>query len=313
MGKVCFGADVGGTTVKLGLFDESGKLLDKWEIPSRKEEGKTPVLDDVAASVSAKITEKGISKEDVIGIGIDVPGPCLADGTVIEAVNLHWSTVKAKSLMEDLTGFKCEIANDANAAALGEMWLGGGKGYDSICMITLGTGVGGGIILDGKIVAGSNGAGGEIGHILVNYDETDRCNCGKCGCLEQYCSATGIVRVTKKYMAEHDTATKLRFIENLTAKDVLDAAKENDAVGVYVLNELGRYLAIACSHIAHVVDVQAFVVGGGVSKAGEVILDAIKKYYNDFCMKAVKNKDFKLATLGNDAGIYGCAKMVLGK
>ncbi|MCR4778086.1 MAG: ROK family glucokinase [Lachnospiraceae bacterium] len=313
MGKVCFGADVGGTSVKLGLFDETGALLDKWEIPSRKEKGQTPVLDDVAASVLSKITEKGLNKDDVIGIGIDVPGPVLSDGTVIEAVNLYWDTVKAKNVMEELTGLKTEIANDANAAALGEMWLGGGKGYNSICMITLGTGVGGGIILDGQIVAGSNGAGGEIGHMLVNYDETEKCNCGKCGCLEQYCSATGIVRVAKRYMAANDTATKLRFIENLTAKDVLDAAKENDAVGVYVLNELGRYLAIACSHVAHVIDVQAFVVGGGVSKAGEVILDAIKKYYPGFCMKAVKNKEFKLATLGNDAGIYGCAKMVLGK
>lgn len=309
----CFGVDIGGTTVKLGVFTVEGELLDKWEIPTVKTDGGVNILNDVAASLEQKMQEKGWTKEEFAGIGIGVPGPVRGDGTVIECVNLGWGTTPVKAIMEELTGLNTEVGNDANVAALGEQWQGGGKGYDSSVMLTLGTGVGGGVILNGQIVAGSNGAAGEIGHMYVNYDETDLCNCGKAGCLEQYASATGIVKEAKRYLAKSDEATCLRDVEELSAKVIFDAAKDGDAVAQKLVDQLGRYLAIACSHLGHVVDPQVFVIGGGVSKAGEILLDAIKKHYDPICMKAVKGKPFKLATLGNDAGIYGSAKMVLVK
>lgn len=309
----CFGVDIGGTTVKMGLFTVEGELLDKWEIPTVKTNGGENILSDVAASLQQKMEEKSLTKDQFAGIGIGVPGPVNGDGTVIECVNLGWGTTPVKEKMEALTGLTTAVGNDANVAALGEQWQGGGKGYDSSVMLTLGTGVGGGVILNGEIVAGSNGAAGEVGHLYVNYEETDCCNCGKPGCLEQYASATGIVKEAKRYLAKSDEATTLRDMAELTAKDIFDAAKDGDAVAEKLVDQLGRYLAIACSHLAHVVDPQVFVIGGGVSKAGDILIKAIEKHYDPICMKAVKGKPFKLATLGNDAGIYGTAKMVLGK
>jgi len=313
MKKYCFGVDIGGTSVKLGLFTCEGELLEKWEIPTVKKNGGADILKDVAASLEAKLTEKGLSKEEFVGVGIGIPGPVKEDGTVLECVNLGWGTVPVKAEMEKLTGLTTAVGNDANVAALGEVWQGGGKGYNSSVMITLGTGVGGGVILNGEIVPGSNGAAGEIGHLYVNYEETDCCNCGKTGCLEQYASATGIVKEAKRYLAAHDTKTSLRDVPKLSAKEILDAAKAGDEVANILVDQLGRYLAIACSHLSHVVDPEVFVIGGGVSKAGDILLDAIKAHYDPICMKAVKGKPFKLATLGNDAGMYGSAKMVLGK
>lgn len=313
MKKYCFGVDVGGTTVKLGMFTTEGELIEKWEIPTVKENGGANILQDVANSLEDKLKEKDMQKDEFVGVGIGLPGPVRADGTVIECVNLGWGTVAVKAEMEKLIGLPTAVGNDANVAALGEQWQGGGKGYESSVMITLGTGVGGGVILNGEIVAGSNGAAGEIGHLYVNYDETDLCNCGKPGCLEQYASATGIVKEAKRYLAKSDEATVLRDRAELTAKDIFDAAKNGDAVANKLVDQLGRYLAIACSHLGHVVDPQVFVIGGGVSKAGDILLSAISKHYDPICMKAVKGKPFKLATLGNDAGIYGSAKMVLGK
>ena len=226
---------------------------------------------------------------------------------------MHWGRTDVKGEIEKLTGLKALVANDANAAALGEMWQGGGKGHESLIMVTLGTGVGGGVIIDGKIIAGSNGAAGEIGHICVNPNEEASCNCGKKGCLEQYASATGIVRLAKLEMVEGKNSTILADIDGFSAKDVLDAAKKKDAIGLDVLDKLGWYLAFACAGMAQTVDPEVFVVGGGVSKAGEIIIKAITKYYNEFVMDALKNKEFRLATLGNDAGIYGCAAMIAGK
>ncbi len=308
MSKFCFGADIGGTSVKMGMFTVDGRLISKWEIPTVPE----TVLADVAKSIEEHFSEE-YPKSDCAGIGIDVPGPVTGDGVVSQCVNMHWGRTDVKKKMEELTGLDTMVANDANAAALGELWQGGGKGYGSLVMITLGTGVGGGVIIDGKIIAGAKGAGGEIGHITVEPEETLKCNCGKRGCLEQYASATGIVRLAKLAMAEGKGSTVLSDIDAFSAKDVLDAAKKEDKIGLEVLEKLGWYLAFACGNIAQTVDPEAFVIGGGVSKAGEIIIDAIKKYYNDFAMDAVKNKEFRLATLGNDAGMYGCAAMIAGE
>lgn len=313
MEKVCFGVDIGGTSVKLGVFTEHGDLRDKWEIPTRKENEGKYILDDVAKSIQSKLAEFNMEAGNVIGVGIGVPGPVTADGTVLKCVNLGWGIFNVAEEMKKLTGFNTRVGNDANVAALGEMWQGGGKGYENLVMVTLGTGVGGGVIQNGEIVTGSNGAAGEIGHILVNYDEEDTCGCGKHGCLEQFASATGIVKEAKRLLSSSKEPSKLRDIPYISAKIIFDLAKEGDALAIKSVEQLGKYLGIALSHVAAVVDPQAFVIGGGVSKAGEILTDVIKKYYENYVMYALKGKEFNLATLGNDAGIFGSAKLVIGK
>ncbi len=311
MEKYIFGIDIGGTTVKCGLFTVEGEVLEKWEIPTRKENAGAAVLPDVAASIAAKQQERGIAKEEILGIGLGIPGPVKADGTVLKCANLGWGIVNAVEQMQELTGVRVAAANDANVAALGEMWKGGGRGYQDVIMVTLGTGVGGGVIVNGKVIAGSNGAGGEIGHIIVNPAETALCGCGGHGHLEQYASATGIVRMAKKRLEEEDTATKLREFAELTAKDIFDCAKAGDDVAQELVDMLGTYLAAALTHVAATVDPQVFVIGGGVSKAGQILLDAIAKHYNDNILFALRNKEFRLAELGNDAGIYGSARLLI--
>ncbi|QHQ60718.1 ROK family glucokinase [Anaerocolumna sedimenticola] len=313
MERLCFGIDIGGTSVKLGLFTENGNLLDKWEIPTRREDSGSHILEDVAATVKKKIADDNLVRENIIGIGIGVPGPVTEDGTVINCVNLGWGIFNVSEETEKLTGFKTRVGNDANVAALGEMWQGGGRGYKNLIMVTLGTGVGGGVILNGEILTGSNGAAGEIGHITVNPSEEDKCNCGRPGCLEQFASATGIVKEAKRLLDKSKEPSKLREIQHLSAKAIFDCAKEGDALANELVEELCRYLALALSHIAHVVDPEAFVIGGGVSKAGTMLTDLTKKFYENNVLFALKNKDFKLAELGNDAGIYGSAKLIIGK
>lgn len=311
MGKLCFGVDLGGTTVKMGLFTVEGSLLQDWEIVTRKEDNGSHILDDIAASIKAKIEEESINTEDVVGVGIGVPGPVTPTGVVKGCVNLGWGDVAVEESLKDKTGFLVKAGNDANVAALGELWQGGGKGYNSLVMVTLGTGVGGGIVIDGKIITGSHGAAGELGHMGVVYDETDYCNCGKKGCLEQVASATGIVKVTKKLLASDDRESTLRGFENLTAKDVFDEAKKGDALALEAVDKLGEYLGIALGHLACVVDPDIFIVGGGVSKAGDFLIDAITKFYVEKAFVQCRKTPIKLATLGNSAGIYGAAKLVL--
>ena len=217
MAKYVFGVDVGGTTVKMGLFTVEGELLDKWEIKTRTEDGGKNVLPDIADSIKKVIESKKLAKEDVEGVGIGVPGPVKEDGTVLKCVNLGWGILNVEDELEKLVGYPVKAGNDANVAALGEMWQGGGKGHSNLVMVTLGTGVGGGIILNGKMLFGVNGAGGEIGHICVDDSETETCGCGNKGCLEQYTSATGVVRLAGRAMAASDKKSTLRELEAVTA------------------------------------------------------------------------------------------------
>lgn len=307
----CFGVDIGGTTVKLGLFTTEGNLLEKWEIVTNKENHGASILGDIATSIKEKMEEKAIKTEEISGIGIGVPGPVTDDGTVLKCANLGWDVFNVAEEVVSLTGVQnVKVGNDANVAALGEMWKGGGRGFKSLVMVTLGTGVGGGVIINNKMLTGPKGAAGEIGHIMVNYEEPDTCGCGKRGCLEQYASATGIVKEAKRMLARVETPSKLREIENFTAKDIFDLAKEGDEVAKDSVEQLGWYLGLACAQIAQVVDPEAFVIGGGVSRAGEILTEVIKKNYSDKVMFALKERTFTLATLGNDAGIYGSAYMV---
>ncbi|RGX97708.1 ROK family protein [Blautia sp. OF03-15BH] len=311
MKEYCFGIDVGGTTVKCGLFSVKGDILDKWEIPTRTENNGVNILPDVAAAIDAKIQEKGIARDTIAGVGVGIPGPVNEDGAVICAVNLHWGYVELEKELEKLTGLTVKAGNDANVAALGEMWKGGGAGYHNVVMVTLGTGVGGGIIVNGKIVTGTHGAGGEIGHIHVEDDETLSCNCGNQGCLEQYASATGVVRLANRMLEATDKASVLRN-EEVTAKAVFDAVKAEDELAMEVAEKFGKYLGTALAVIAGVVDPEVFVIGGGVSKAGKILLDYVEKYYKKYVFQGSRDCAFALAELGNDAGICGAAKLVLG-
>lgn len=312
MSKYVFGVDVGGTTVKIGFFDVEGNLLEKWEIPTRTENNGEKILPDVAESIKAKMTEKNIDKADVAGVGLGAPGPIDAKGTVYVAVNLGWGVFNIESTLSALLDMPVKAGNDANVAALGEMWKGGGKGHKNLVAVTLGTGVGGGIIVEGKILTGSKGAGGEIGHIHVQDDEPDACGCKNHGCLEQYTSATGIVRLAKRRLAKDDTESAIR-IENVTSKDVFDAVKAGDALAIEVAEQFGEYLGKGLASIACVLNPEIFVIGGGVSKAGEVLFDYIVPHFKKHVFQGCLNAEFALATLGNDAGIYGAAKLVLGE
>lgn len=308
--KYVFGVDIGGTTVKMGLLDGEGNCLDKWEIPTRKENGGENILPDVAAAINAKIAEKNIDKEDVIGVGAGVPGPVDSKGIVHNAVNLGWGTFDVDDKLAELTGLKAKAGNDANVAALGEMWKGGGQGFNDIVMVTLGTGVGGGIILGGKMLDGSTGAGGEIGHIHVKDGEEKACGCGGHGCLEQYTSATGISRTATEMFEKWDKPTILTK-DDLSAKAVFDAVKEGDELAVKVAEAFGETLGKGLAMIACVVNPEAFVIGGGVSKAGETLLSFVTPNFEKYVFPGARNAKMVLATLGNDAGMYGAAKLVL--
>lgn len=310
MKKYCFGVDVGGTTVKMGLFNIEGEVLDKWEIKTHTENGGKDILPDIAAAVNAKLEEKGISKEDVAGVGCGIPGPINEEGVVPHTANLGWGYKEVSRELSELTGLTCKGGNDANVAALGEMWKGGAAGYKNVVMVTLGTGVGGGIIIGGKILTGSNGAGGEIGHLHVDDEIPGHCGCGNQGCLEQVASATGIVNLAYQALAASEKPSVLREGE-VTAKTVFDAVKADDELAKEIAERFGKYLGTALANIAAVVDPEAIVIGGGVSKAGPVLLAYVEKYYQKYCFKSCKNVKFALATLGNDAGIFGSAKLVL--
>ena len=311
MSKYVFGVDLGGTTVKMGYFTPEGKLVEKWEIPTIKENSGKQILPDIAASIKSKMEEKSMAKDDVIGVGIGVPGPIDKEGVIYKAANLGWGVFSVKNeLKELLGGIHVEAGNDANVAALGEMWCGGGKGYSNLVAVTLGTGVGGGIIIDGKILTGSTGAGGEIGHIHVEDNEKEVCGCGNTGCLEQYTSATGVTRLANRRLAKDDKASLLRSGE-VNSKTVWDAVKAGDSLAIDVANQFGEYLGKGLASVACVVNPEVFVIGGGVSKAGEVLIDYLKHHYQKHVFHGSREAKFALATLGNDAGIYGAAKLVL--
>ena len=308
--KFGFGVDLGGTTVKLAYFDETGSMLDKWEIPTNTAEDGKYILPDIAAAVLKYMEEKKICREDIIGVGIGVPGSVNSKGIVACCDNLGWGHFNVKDALEPLLGLRVVAGNDATVAALGECWKGGGQGYKSMVLVTLGTGVGGGIIVDGKPVHGSTGAAGEIGHMVLNRNETAVCGCGKRGCVEQYCSATGIARLTKLALAESDAPSALRDCEKIMAKDVFDAANSGDKLAQDVLEQVYAYMGEFIANICCVVNPEVVVLGGGVSRAGEPLLEGVKRNFAKWGYHACQDTKFTLATLGNDAGAYGAFKLV---
>ena len=308
--KNCFGVDIGGTSVKMGLFQEDGKLIEKWSIKTRTECEGEQILPDVAASIQQKMKEYGLLPNDVQGVGLGIPAPVKEDGIVRGTANLGWKYKEVKKELESLTGLTVKTGNDANMAALGEMWLGAGKGHENLVMVTLGTGVGGAIIFDGKCVSGGHGAAGEIGHVCVNEKETQVCGCGRKGCLEQYASATGIARMARQKISREKTNSILKE-NDVNAKKVFDAVKAGDKMAKAVAEEFGKYLGYALANIVVVCDPTIIIIGGGVSKAGEILLPYIEKPFREKVFFANEKTEFALAKLGNDAGICGAARLVL--
>ena len=309
--KYGFGIDLGGTTVKIAYFDETGNMLDKWEIPTVTANNGAQILPDIAASIRQYMDAHQIADTSVLGLGIGVPGPVNSKGIVNKCINLGWGVFNIAEELTKLTGFPVKAGNDANVAALGEFWKGGGMGCNNVVFITLGTGVGGGIVIEGNLLHGAHGSGAELGHMVLNRNETVPCNCGKYGCVEQYCSATGIVRMAKNYLSANAVSSSLNAVENLTCKDIFDAAKAGDEAAAAILEQvyalLGEFLGNVCS----VVNPEMVVIGGGVSKAGQVLIDGVVPHFKKYVFHAASKVDFALASLGNDAGAYGAFKLAL--
>ncbi len=310
MTRYVFGADVGGTTVKIGLLTETGEKVDFWEIPTRTEDKGSNIIPDIAASIRAKMKEKNIEDTQVIGAGIGVPGAVNADGLCYQAVNLGWENVNVVNELHSTLKLPVKAGNDANVAALGEAWKGGGQGYPNMCLVTLGTGVGGGIIIEGKILTGAKGSGGEIGHIHLVDDEPETCGCGNHGCFEMYASATGAVRLAKRVLASTDEDSVLRN-KDFECKDIFAAAKNGDKLAVKASEQYGYYLGKGIAAVASVVNPEIVVLGGGVSKAGDVLFDLLKPSFQKYVFPGCRDTKFALAKLGNDAGVFGAAKLLI--
>ena len=309
--KYGFGVDLGGTTVKIAYFDETGTMLDKWEIPTVVADGGKQILPDIADAIGSYRKDHGIADGDLLGIGIGVPGPVSSRGVVNKCVNLGWGVFNIHDTLSALTGLPVKAGNDANVAALGEFWKGGGQGCENMVFVTLGTGVGGGIVVEGKLLHGAHGSGAELGHMVLDRNETAVCGCGKRGCVEQYCSATGMVRLAKLRLSKNDDASSLRALENLTCRDVFDACKAGDEVAAQIVDQFNEYMGEFLGSVCSVVDPEVVVIGGGVSKAGDMLLKGIEPYFHKYVFHAASEVRFALASLGNDAGAYGAFKLAL--
>lgn len=309
--KYGFGVDLGGTTVKIAFFDETGKMISNWEIPTVTANHGSQILPDIAASIREYREKNEIPMEDLLGLGIGVPGPVSAKGIVNRCVNLGWGVFDISEELSRLTGLPVKAGNDANVAALGEFWKGGGQGYSNMVLVTLGTGVGGGIVIEGQLLHGAHGSGAEIGHMVLNRNETAVCGCGKRGCVEQYCSASGIVRMAKLELEGVDEESSLRGKDKFSCKDIFDAGRDGDNVALSVLDKYYAYMGEFLANVCNVVNPEVVVLGGGVSKAGSVLLDGLRPYFHKYVFHAAANVNFALASLGNDAGAYGAFKLAL--
>ncbi len=309
MKKWCLGIDIGGTSVKFGLFDMEGMLLKKWSIPTRTQESGKNILEDIAISLEKKLKIWGFEREQIAGAGLGVPGLVMEDGTVLHAENLGWDRVAVAGELKKLTGIQIKVENDANLAALGEIWKGSGKNCHSMLFVTLGTGIGCGIVIDDKILSGVSGAAGEIGHMHVEDHMKKQCNCGKYGCLEQFASATGICWLGNQIMENSSEDSALRGQE-ISARIVFDAVRNQDLLAVQIAEKFGYYLGKALAASACIINPERIVIGGGVSRAGNIILDYVEKYYYKYAYPPCENVEFRLASLGSEAGIYGGARLI---
>lgn len=318
MSKKIIGIDLGGTSVKFAILTQEGEVQEKWSIKTNILDEGSHIVDDMIESINHRLRLLGLGAEDFIGIGMGSPGVVDREkGTVIGAYNLNWKTLQpVKEKIEKATGISFFIDNDANVAALGERWKGAGENQPDVVFMTLGTGVGGGIVAEGKLLHGVAGAAGELGHITVDFDQPILCTCGKKGCLETVASATGIVNLTRRYADEYAGDAELKQLidngEDVNAKIIFDLAKAGDELALIVYRNFARYLGIACANIGSILNPSTIVIGGGVSAAGEFLLDGVRKFYEENSFPQVRTSTkLALATLGNDAGVIGAASLVL--
>ncbi|HFI0613682.1 TPA: ROK family glucokinase [Streptococcus suis] len=318
MSKKIIGIDLGGTSVKLAILTTEGEIQEKWSIKTNILDEGSHIVTDIIDSIKQRFETHGLTKDDFLGVGMGSPGVVDSEaGTVIGAYNLNWKTLQlVKDQFESALGLPFFIDNDANVAALGEQWVGAGNNNPNVVFMTLGTGVGGGVIAAGNLIRGVKGAGGELGHITVDFDEPFACTCGKKGCLETVASATGIVNLSRRYADQYAGDAKLKQMiddgQDVTAKDVFDLAKEGDDLAMIVYRHFSEYLGVACANIAAVLNPAYIVLGGGVSAAGEFLLDGVCKVFAENSFPQIKEStQIVLATRGNDAGVLGAASLVL--
>lgn len=318
MSKKIIGIDLGGTSVKFAILTQEGEIQEKWSIKTNILDEGSHIVPDIIASIQHHLELLNLSAEDFIGIGMGSPGAVdRFEGTVVGAYNLNWKNVQPiKKDIESALGIPFFIDNDANVAALGERWKGAGENQPDVVFMTLGTGVGGGIVAEGKLLHGAGGVAGELGHITVDFDRPFDCTCGKKGCLETVASATGIVNLTRRYADEYAGDAELKRLiddgEDVTAKTVFDLAKDGDELALIVYRHFSQYLGIACANIASVLNPANIVIGGGVSAAGQFLLDGVQKVFDENTFPQVRTSThLVLANLGNDAGVIGAASLVL--
>lgn len=313
MKKYVIGVDIGGRSMKFGLFTSDGELINKSSIPTHTENDGETILSDLEMHLKKMIEKFELSEENFEGVGIGIPGPILNKSIVKTAVNLGWrEPTHVKEYLEPRLNAKVLVENDANVAALGELWKGAGEYVNNLVMITLGTGVGGGIVIDGKIVSGTTGSGGEVGHMPMLENPIQRkCGCGGDRCFELVASATGLEHSATNYLFEHDDSSKLREVDNIDARVIFEYAKEGDKVAEVIVDDYANHLARGLGILSAIVDPEMFVIGGGVSNAGDYLLDKVKASYKDVAFSVTRDVIFKIAELGNDAGMYGAAKLII--
>ncbi|BBA92652.1 glucokinase [Streptococcus ruminantium] len=318
MSKKIIGIDLGGTSVKLAILTTEGEIQEKWSIKTDILDEGSHIVPNIITSIKHRFETHGLTKDDFLGVGMGSPGVVDSEaGTVIGAYNLNWKTLQlVKKQFEAELGLPFFIDNDANVAALGEQWVGAGNNNPNVVFMTLGTGVGGGVIAAGNLIRGVKGAGGELGHITVDFENPFACTCGKKGCLETVASATGIVNLTRRYAEEYAGDAKLKQMiddgQEVTAKDVFDLAKEKDGLALIVYRHFSEYLGVACANIAAVLNPAYIVLGGGVSAAGDFLLDGVRRVFAENSFPQIKEStQIVLATRGNDAGVLGAASLVL--
>ncbi|WP_042345969.1 ROK family glucokinase [Bacillus massiliigorillae] len=318
MKKWLIGVDLGGTTTKLAFINLDGEIVHKWEIPTDISDKGVYITENIAKAIKAKLDELGQTNANVVGVGMGAPGAVDENtGIIFEAVNLGWTNYPLQDKLSTATGLPVVIENDANMAALGEMWKGAGDGAKDLVCVTLGTGVGGGVIVNGNMVSGISGAAGEIGHMTSVVENGYACNCGKTGCLETVASATGIVRVAMEKIESNPTSSLKKILDetgSISAKDVVICAEAGDEYALSVLDQVCFYLGLTLANVANVLNPEKIVIGGGVSKAGDILLNNILKYFKKYAFIRVREStSISIATLGNDAGAIGAAWLVKNK
>lgn len=317
MDKKIIGIDLGGTTAKFAIMTPEGEIQQKWSIDSNILDDGSYIVPDIVESINHHLNLYGMQPEDFIGIGMGTPGSVDREaGTVIGAYNLNWTTLQpVREQIETGTKIKLAIDNDANVAALGERWKGAGENNPDVIFITLGTGVGGGIVAAGQLLHGAAGCAGEIGHITVD-PQGYQCTCGKRGCLETVSSATGVVRVARTLAEEYAGDSQLKQLlddgEEITSKDVFELAQAEDTLALMVVDKVCFYLGLACGNLGNTLNPASIVIGGGVSAAGEFLRSRVEKYFKEFTFPQVQESTkIKLAELGNEAGVIGAGSLAL--